>query len=128
MGMTDNIIRRYHTGATRDTAEGKPNYEGYLSPIAIRRFGEYMLKHQVQPDGSTRRGDNWQKGIPLDDYIDSGFRHFMDWWLAHRGWGDLDEIEDALCGVIFNAQGYLHTILAMKETIQPVEQPDISSS
>ncbi len=103
----DSSTRTFDTGATRDTDDGKPNYAGFLSPIVIKRFGEYMLKHQVQSNGEERPPDNWKKGIPLDAYMDSGFRHFMDWWSEHDGYESREGLQDALCGLMFNVMGYL---------------------
>jgi hypothetical protein len=99
-------MREFDTGATRDDDENKYDYEGFLSPLVVERFAEYMMKHQKQSDGKLRASDNWQKGIPKDAYIKSGFRHFMDWWKAHRG-HDVDKHE-ALCALMFNVMGYLH--------------------
>lgn len=104
-------MRKFDTGATRDTEEGKPDYEGYLSPLVIERFGEYMLSHQKQADGEMRASDNWQKGMPLSAFMKSGLRHFMGWWMRHRGYYDDDMIEEAICALLFNAMGYLHELL-----------------
>ncbi len=104
-------IRTFDTGATRDTAEGKYCYEGFLSPLVLQRFGAYMHKHRLQTDGSLRAADNWQKGIPRQAYMDSLLRHVMDVWLEHDGFPSRDGLEDALCAIIFNAQGYLHEVL-----------------
>lgn len=100
-------VRQFESGATRDTEEGKLDYEGFLSPIALGRFAQYMHKHRVQSDGSLRDSDNWQKGIPLDAYMKSMWRHFHDVWTLHRGYGE-GELEEALCALWFNVQGYLH--------------------
>lgn len=104
-------MRHFPTGATRDTDDKKLDYEGFLSPLVIERFAVYMDKHRHQADGNIRASDNWQKGIPKEVYIKSGWRHFMDWWLAHRGHESREGIEEALCAVIFNAQGYLLEVL-----------------
>ena len=112
-------MRTFETGATRDTEEGKIDYEGFLSPEVIARFGEYMHRHRVQSDGTVRASDNWQKGIPLDVYMKSMWRHFMAVWGQHRLWwggivrGKLNQdiTEEALCALLFNVQGYLHEIL-----------------
>jgi hypothetical protein len=106
--------RLFKTGANRNSEEGKLDYEGFYSPIVVKRFAEYMQKHRILEDGTLRDSDNWQKGMPIDTYMKSGFRHFMDWWLEHRGQESRDGLEDALCGVIFNAQGYLYEILKKK--------------
>ena len=103
-------MRTFKRGATRDTNRNKPDYEGYLSPLVLERYGEYMLKHQIQSDGTAREGDNWQKGIPLTELIKSGFRHFMDWWRWHRGYKP-QGIEDILCALMCNVMAYLHTLL-----------------
>jgi hypothetical protein len=104
--------RQFETGAYRDTEEGKHDYEGFLSPLVIERFGQYMTKHRRQSDGRLRASDNWQKGIPLDAYIKSGWRHMLDWWQGHRElYHDGTRLEDALCALMFNVMGYLHELL-----------------
>ena len=119
-------IRKFSTGATRDTDENKPDYESYLSPIVIARYGEYMLEHQRQPDGSIRAGDNWAKGIPRREYVKSMWRHFLDVWLWIRDFPEKmrEEIEDALCAIIFNASGLLHEILIGRdaEELEDIER------
>jgi len=105
-------IRQFETGATRDTADGKLDYEGFYSPIVMKRFAEYMNKHRKQSDGNLRDSDNWQKGIPKNEYMKSLYRHFMDLWLMHRGYeGREEDIEETLCAVLFNAQGYMFELL-----------------
>ena len=114
-------MRTFETGATRDESEGKPDYEGYLSPLVLRRYGAYMRKHSIQADGVRRASDNWQRGIPLQDYMKSGWRHFLDWWLGHRGHQHSiqadgvrfphEAIEEVLCALLFNVMGYLHVLL-----------------
>lgn len=101
-------IREFDTGATRDTDTNKYDYEAFLSPLVIEAFGRYMHKNRLQKDGTLRDGDNWQKGIPQEAYMKSGFRHFVEWWKAHRKIESDENLEDALCALIFNAQGYLH--------------------
>ena len=104
-------MREYDTGATRSELGGKLQYEGYLSPAVLQRFAQYMKDHQTQEDGKPRKADNWQSGIPIDDYMDSMLRHVMDTWLHHRGhYGYMTEadIEDVLCALMFNVMGYLY--------------------
>lgn len=111
-------VREFLTGATRSPLGDKYQYEGFLSPLVIQRFGRYMHHHRTQSDGSLRGADNWQKGMPRDSYIDSGWRHFMDWWLHHRGHpGKADEdLEESLTALMFNVMGYLHEVLKEKES------------
>jgi len=103
--------RKFDTGATRDTDKGKPDYEGFLSPIVLKAFGEYMDKHRKQSDGKLRESDNWQKGIPKDVYIKSMWRHFMDIWLEHRGYKSRDGLKEALNGLLFNVMGFYYEYL-----------------
>ena len=104
-------MRTFITGATRDEEENKLDYEGFLSPLALERYAEYMHKHRVQPDGQLRDADNWQKGMPLNAYMKSGWRHFVAWWKSHRLILTGEEIEESICALIFNAFGYLHELL-----------------
>ena len=109
-------MRNFDTGATRNTDEGKFDYEGFFSPIVLERYAEYMNKHRKQSDGNLRDSDNWQKGIPKSAYMKSGYRHFFDWWKEHRGIPTKDGLIEALCALMFNVQGYLFELL--KDTKQ----------
>ena len=104
-------MRTFTSGATRDDSADKPDYEGYLSPVVLQRFGAYMQQHSIQADGVQRASDNWQRGIPKEEYLKSAWRHFLAWWLAHRGGTSRESVEDALCALLFNVQGYLHALL-----------------
>lgn len=112
--------RLFDTGATRDVEDHKHDFESFLSPLVIREFAAYMHEHRFQSDGKMRDGDNWQKGMPLESLMKSMFRHFMDVWTLHRSSyvrplmdfaGEEVRMEDALCGVLFNVQAYLHELL-----------------
>lgn len=98
-------MRKFDTGATRDTDENKYDYEGFLSPLVIERFGEYMHKHRFQADGVIRDSDNWQKGIPREAYMKSMWRHFFSVWKGYRRGND---VREDLCALLFNVQGMLH--------------------
>lgn len=107
------MIRSFDTGATRNVDADRPDYEGFLSPLVIHRFGEYMNAHRVQADGTTRDSDNWQKGIPTSSYMKSLWRHVLDVWLHYRRQEAIatEPLEEALCATIFNASGMLHEII-----------------
>lgn len=112
-------MRSFKSGGIRDTDRGKPDYEGYLSPLVIQSYGEYMLKNQQLPDGSTRGSDNWQAGFG-DNHFDvcmkSKWRHDIDLWLNHDGFPELarsDPIE-ACNAILFNTSAYLHQLLLDK--------------
>lgn len=120
------IIRHFDSGATRDTDENKLKYTGFLSQPVLKRYAEYMHIHRKQNDGSLRAPDNWKKGIPLAVYLDSGFRHTMEFWelmeQLQKATSTNDEdtvimtasiLEDTLCAMLFNTMGCLHEVLKL---------------
>ena len=111
-------MREFNTGATRNSDEGKFDYEGFISPLVLERYAQYMNKHRKQADGKLRDSDNWQKGFGdkhLDVCMKSAWRHFVDWWKQHRGYQGQDTLEDSLCALLFNVQAYLFKILKDKQ-------------
>lgn len=107
-------MRTFNTGATRNDDKDKLDLEGFISPLSLKRYAEYLHKHRIQDDGSVRASDNWAKGIPKEAYMKSLVRHLLDVWLAHRGHPHQESLEDGLCALIFNAQGMLHELLKAK--------------
>ncbi len=118
-------MREFDSGATRDNEDDKFDYEGFLSPLVIERYGEYMHSHRKQADGEMRDSDNWQKGIPISVYMKSWWRHFENVWIKYRKFlvGDgpdftleaasgteLGHLSEALCAALFNNMGMLHEI------------------
>ena len=115
-----NGVRNFESGATRSADANRHDPEGFLSPLVIERFCEYMNKHRQQPDGSIRASDNWQKGIPMPTYFKGMWRHFLHAWTRHRGYvvrdpGAAANLEEDLCAIMFNAQGALFELLKAKE-------------
>ncbi len=116
-------IRTFASGATRNLDHNKLDYEGFNCPAAQRAFAEYMHTHRKQADGTMRAGDNWQKSIPVVEYMKSIKRHTQDLHLLHRGW-NVTRPEDGidllpttenkielLCAIWFNVQGMIHELL-----------------
>lgn len=119
----DAVMRQFETGATRNIDANKLDFEGFLSPLVLESFATYMHSHRIQKDGNMRASDNWQKGIPIDVYMKSLWRHFFDVWKQHRGLeafspddGHKLTIEEALNAMLFNTQGYLHELLKNSHT------------
>jgi len=108
-------MREFETGATRDDDKDKLDFEGFLSPIVLERYAQYMHKNRVQADGKLRDSDNWQKGIPTDAYMKSKWRHFMATWVAYRYKRKGLDIEESLCAELFNTMGMLFEILKEKK-------------
>lgn len=105
-------MRTFPTGATRNNDENKLDFEGFLSPLALERFAEYMHQNRVQDDGTLRDSDNWQKGIPREQYIKSMWRHFFQVWKSYRNGNPTAE---DLCALLFNVQGMLHEELKQEK-------------
>jgi len=111
-------MRVFDSGATRDHDDDKPDYDACLSPLVLETYAEYILACSYLPDGTRRASDNWKKGLPLSSFMQSAFRHFIDVWKLHQGFVVLDKrskkpitLKHALCALLFNVMGYLHTIL-----------------
>ena len=105
-----NAMSTFETGATRSEDLVRDDPDGYLSPLFLERYFQYMTKHRVQADGQVRDSDNWQKGIPLDRYMKGLWRHFFHLWQRHRGYDPLDDmaaddIEEDISAMFFNLQG-----------------------
>ena len=108
IGVYAPTIRTFETGATRDTDEGKLDWEGFIHPAAMGFFVRYMQKHRHQADGTLRDADNWQKGIPRKQYMKSLVRHVWDLWTVWRTEPEMElTIIDLLCAIMFNVQGLL---------------------
>jgi hypothetical protein len=110
-------VRHFSGTATRDDDTGKLDYEGFLHPVVLQRYAEYMDRHRNTAEG-RREADNWQDGMPIRAYMSSLWRHFMDLWLHHRGRGDKavqPDLEEVLCAVLFNVMGYLYQVLVKDE-------------
>lgn len=92
----------------------------FMPADVIAEFGRYMSKHQTQTDGSLRPANNWKRGIPFEVYMASAWRHLQTVWLHHEGHEDITEetLEEALCGLLFNVQGYLHERLKKKRIVE----------
>lgn len=106
-------IRKFASGATRDTDVGKHDFEGYESIQVRRRYAEYMTANRLQKDGTIRESSNWKRGIAKDAYITSLDRHVVDVIAGYRGL-PADDLEVSLCATIFNASGLLFELLAEK--------------
>lgn len=112
----DGTLRGFDTGATRDTAEGKLSYFGFLSPIVLKQYAKFMNMNRLQSDGKLRDSDNWQNGIPIPVYFESEGRHHMEFFEMARVYEHLDrndkiEMIGSACGLLFNVMGFLHEFL-----------------
>jgi hypothetical protein len=102
-------IRQFDTWANRNSDIGKIDFEGFLSPLVLQKYWEYMEKHSHLEDGTVRDSDNWQNLFWEDHYsvcMKSLMRHVHDLWMEHRGYDSRDGIEEAMMWIMFNVQAY----------------------
>lgn len=118
------VMRTFETGATRDSNDTKLAYTGFFSPLVLNRRAHYMHAHRVQADGNVREANNWKKGMSPEVYLESMFRHVMDLWILQEGGSFIDvntdegfQVEEALCAIMFNAEGMLHEILKDQDSL-----------
>jgi hypothetical protein len=120
---TPPLIRTFESGATRNLDDNKLDYEGFLSPAVLHAFAEYMHGKRMQADGTMRSSSNWKKGIPIEQYMKSMFRHFMDVWMLHSGevpiqpeTGKPVDYDEAFGGLLFNVMGMWHEIMKARKS------------
>ena len=121
-------VRVFPSGATRTADDHRYDPEGFLAPVVVERYAEFMHRHRQQADGMLRASDNWQKGMPLAAYAKGLWRHVLHFWLRHRGYQPHDpsaepSIEDDLCSIIFNASGYLFELLRRQDAPTQEREP-----
>jgi len=113
--IDDGNMRSFDTGATRDTSGNKLSFRGFLSPAVLHQYARFMNMNRLQSDGQLRDSDNWKKGIPMDIYMESAWRHFFEWWDAYE---DEEDNMAAMCGLLFNVMGYMHEYLKVNPEVR----------
>lgn len=128
------MTQTFASGATRNRDEHKYDFEGFLSPAVLERYGQYMHAHRQFADGSLRDSDNWQRGIPQAKYVKSLVRHTFDLWRLWRGSDVIDkdtgekcDLETLCCAVMFNVMGLLHEILKDKSSHEATLSNNVAS-
>jgi len=120
-GIKASEMRNFDAGATRNKCEHKFDYDGFNASICDYSYAEYMHKHRFQADGTMRDGDNWQKGIPVEVYRKSMFRHMQDLRRYLDGQEVLDPDTDdpvdcieLLNAIEFNVKGMKYELLKVE--------------
>lgn len=118
-------MRRFSTGATRDDDTYKFDFEGFFNPEVLEAYAAYMHKNRLQADGRLRDSDNWQKGMPVSEYVKSLVRHTFELWRVHRGFPVVDKktgepvtLMSAACGVMFNVQGLMLELILGRNVVE----------
>jgi hypothetical protein len=100
--------REFETGAHRDNADDK-GCPVLISPIFLNRLSKHLEKGAKKY--SCR---NWEKGMPLSEYMNSMLRHTLQ---LIEGCRD----EDHAAAIGFNIMAFIHT----KEMIDRGILPDM---
>lgn len=104
--------RQFTTGAVRDRGKGKG------APHLVPNWVIWLVS-RVYEDGALKYASrNWEKGMPLSNYIDSAERH-----LAKLKAGMRDEPHATQ--VVWNLVGYIFTSWLIKVGYRPQELNDM---
>jgi hypothetical protein len=100
------------TGAEREAPTGKGRFD-LLPALALERLAQHYeagaRKYQVR---------GWEKGLPLARFVDSAFRHLVQFMKG-------DRTEDHLAAVLWNVAGYIWTEDAIEKGQLPKELDDV---
>lgn len=110
--VKDSGVREsFPTGSVRDTRAGKGRYD-LLPTRALRRVARHFEA------GATKYGDrNWEGGMPICRYMDSGLRHAFNYLEGQRD-------EDHLAAAAWNILAALETEERVKAGILPASLDD----
>lgn len=104
--------RNFTSGAMRDKKEGKGRYD-LLPPRAIHALAVHFQK------GAQKYEDrNWEKGMPLGEFFDSGIRHAFQFLKG-------EEDENHLIAAIWNLVCLYDTKCRIEEGLLPAELDDL---
>ena len=104
--------REFSTGARRQASEGKG------TPVLFPPDAYLDISKHFEEGGKLHGARNWEKGIPLSEFMNSLERH-----IAQEKMGLTDEPHDR--AIAWNAIAYLATKLRIQKGVLPKELADI---
>lgn len=111
--------REFATGSRRDVRTGKGRYD-LLPSLCIKRLAGLYER------GAVKYGDdNWRRGQQLSSTLDSMLRHSFKWAAIIRG-EEVDDREDHLSAIVWNAFCLMWTIEQIESGRLPKELDDLS--
>ena len=111
--MKDSGHRReFESGAKRDRAEGKGRFD-LLSPMAIKRMADVMEK-----GAAKYAARNYEKGMPLSNFVDSAMRHLFQFLEGHRD-------EDHIAQAAVNCMMLMQIQVSIERGILPKDLDDL---
>lgn len=99
----EDKIRKFGTGAIRDSENGKEDYTETISWTAFRRYAEFMTENKKRYGGG-----NFKLGIPIEAYERSLIRHLSKYMINKYEKGSLEPNVDHLSALLFNIFGIMH--------------------
>lgn len=117
IGLPDGGKRQtYNTGAQREPQTPDKGRFDLLPPEAIRRLAIHYAMGSLKY--SSR---NWEKGLPLSRFIDSGLRHVFAYMAG-------DRTEDHMAAALWNFAGFIETQERIARCQLPQELNDLPPS
>ncbi len=108
--------KEFESGAVRDRKPGKGLFV-LISPIFRRRLARHCENGQVK----YGNGRNWEKGMPVQEFLDSADRHLCDFMEGCRE-------EDHLTAVAWNMMCAIHTLEMIERGLLPAALNDLPKS
>lgn len=99
-------LRKYPSGAVRDSNEGKIRWD-----LVPKECLERVAIHYTNGAKKYEDPNNWKKGIPDESYKESAERHLMQYLLGKRD-------EDHLAAIVFNVFGLMWNEIQRENSIK----------
>lgn len=96
-------MRKFLTGAIRDSDDNKEDYTETISWLSFKRYAEYMTGKKKKYGAG-----NFKKGIPIESYEQSLMRHIQKYFANKYEGANLEPNEDHLSAAWFNIQGIMY--------------------
>lgn len=104
--------REFASGAKRDRPVGKGRYD-LLPPVAIKRLAKVLEGGAIKYEAR-----NYEKGMPLCQFIDSALRHIFQYLEGMRD-------EDHMGQAFWNIMAFIHTEEMINRGLLPIELNDL---
>lgn len=96
-------MRKFKSGAVRDSLDGKEDYIETISWTALKRYAQYMTSKKEKYGAG-----NFKKGIDIESYEGSLVRHLQKYLQNKYENGNVEVAEDHLSAMTFNIFGIMH--------------------
>lgn len=122
--IIENEVRKFASGAIRDSEEGKEDYIETISWTAFRRYAQFMTGKKVRYGSG-----NFKKGIDKNSYERSLVRHLTKYFINKYENGNLEKDDDHLSAMLFNIFGIIHEEEQekLKNLNSEIEPPDLKT-